>query len=73
MTLLRYQLLKVTRSAIYERKKRLLKEADEVELVLLRLLDEEYTRHPFYGSRRMKLYLTECGYVVNRKRAQRVM
>jgi putative transposase len=50
-----------------------LKEADEDELVLLRLLDEEYTRHPFYGSRRMKLYLTECGYVVNRKRVQRLM
>jgi len=41
--------------------------------VLLRLLDEEYTRHPFYGSRRMKLYLGECGYSVNRKRVQRLM
>jgi putative transposase len=49
------------------------KEVDEGELVLLRLLDEEYTRHPFYGSRRMKLYLSECGYVVNRKRVQRLM
>ncbi len=41
--------------------------------MLLRLLDEEYTRHPFYGSRRMKKYLTECGYSVNRKRVQRLM
>jgi len=41
--------------------------------VLLRLLDEEYTRHPFYGSRRMKKYLVECGYSVNRKRVQRLM
>ncbi|MCF7988220.1 MAG: IS3 family transposase, partial [Methylovulum sp.] len=45
-----------------------MKEPDKDELVLLRLLDEEYTRHPFYGSRRMKKYLTECGYSVNRKR-----
>ncbi len=41
--------------------------------MLLRLLDEEYTRHPFYGSRRMKKYLGECGYSVNRKRVQRLM
>ncbi len=41
--------------------------------MLLRLLDEEYTRHPFYGSRRMKIYLRDCGYNVNRKRVQRLM
>jgi len=41
--------------------------------VLLRLLDEEYARHPFYGSRRMKKYLGECGYSINRKRVQRLM
>ncbi len=29
----------------------------EEELVLLRLVDEEYTRHPFYGSRRMVVFL----------------
>jgi putative transposase len=58
---------------VYEQKKRLRKEVDESELILLRLLDEEYTRHPFYGSRRMKLYLGECGYSVNRKRVQRLM
>jgi putative transposase len=67
------QLLKVTRSVIYEQKKRLLQETDKDELVLLRLLDKEYTRHPFYGSRRMTKYLCGCGYVVNRKRVQRLM
>jgi putative transposase len=66
-------LLKVTRSVVYEQAKSLLKGADESELPLLQLLDEEYTRHPFYGSRRMKLYLGECGYTVNRKRVQRLM
>ena len=37
------------------------------------LLDEEYTRHPFYGSRRMTQYLCKLGYRVNRKRVQRLM
>jgi putative transposase len=66
-------LLNVTRSVVYEQDKRLLKEADESELQLLQWLDEEYTRHPFYGSRRMKLYLGDCGHTVNRKRVQRLM
>ncbi len=43
------------------------------ELVLLRLIDEEYTRHPFYGSRRMRVYLRQHNHVVNRKRIQRLM
>jgi putative transposase len=58
---------------VYEKKKRLRKGVDENELLLLRLLDEEYTRHPFYGTRRMKKYLAECGHTVNRKRVQRLM
>ena len=58
---------------MYEQKKRFLKDVDESELILLKLLDEEYTRHPFYGSRRMKLFLKDCGYTVNRKRVQRLM
>jgi putative transposase len=66
-------LLKVTRSVVYEQKKRLLKAIDEDESLLLRLLDEEYTRYPFYGSRRMTKYLRSCGHVVNRKRVQRLM
>lgn len=45
----------------------------ESELNLLELLDEEYTRHPFYGSRRMKLFLKDCGYSINRKRVQRLL
>ena len=40
---------------------------------LLRLIDAEYTRHPFYGSRKMVVYLGRCGHSVNRKRAQRLM
>ena len=42
-------------------------------LAIMRLLDAEYTRHPFYGSRRMAAWLGTQGYSVNRKRAQRLM
>lgn len=46
---------------------------DEVELLLLALIDVEYTRHPFYGSRKMVVYLGKAGHLVNRKRVQRLM
>jgi len=38
----------------------------------MRLIDEEYTRHPIYGARRMRSYLQNFGYAVNRKRIQRL-
>lgn len=41
--------------------------------MLMRLIDEQYTRTPFYGSRRMRVYLRELGYGLNRKRVQRLM
>lgn len=43
------------------------------DLLLCRLIDEEYTRRPFYGSRRMVVYLARQGHAVNRKRVQRLM
>lgn len=42
-------------------------------LHLMRLIDEEYTRHPFYGSRKMRDWLLRRGYAVNRKRVRRLM
>jgi len=44
-----------------------------LNLQLLRLLDEEYTRHPFYGSRRLQAWLQRQGYAVNRKRVVRLL
>ena len=44
-----------------------------VELLLRRLIDEEYTRRPFYGSRKMVCFLLTQGHLVNRKRVQRMM
>ena len=39
----------------------------------MRLIDEEYLRHPFYGSRKMADWLGKQGRAVNRKRVQRLM
>jgi hypothetical protein len=41
--------------------------------VLCRLGDEEYTSRPFYGSRRMVVFLKTAGHVVNRKHVQGLM
>lgn len=46
---------------------------DDDTPLLLREIDAEYTRHPFYGSRRMVAYLRRLGHPVNRKRVQRLM
>jgi putative transposase len=43
------------------------------DLRLMRLIDEQYTACPFYGSRRMTAWLIQQGEPVNRKRVQRVM
>jgi putative transposase len=39
----------------------------------MRLLDEQYTRTPFYGTRRMTAWLHTQGYPVNRKRVSRLL
>ena len=45
----------------------------ELNLYLMRLLDEQYTKTPFYGWRRMTACLHRQGYAVNHKRVQRLM
>ena len=39
----------------------------------MRLLDEQYTRTPFYGIRRMTAWLRAQGYAVNHKRVGRLL
>ena len=63
------QLLGVSRSSLYYQP---IGPSDE-EMTLLKLIDQQYLRTPFYGSRRMKAYLQTQGYTVNRKRVQRLM
>jgi putative transposase len=61
----------VSRATVYAQ--RVPKQAGEIDLVLLRLIDEQYTRRPFYGSRKMVSFLKTQGHRVNRKRVQRLM
>jgi putative transposase len=42
-------------------------------LHLMRQMDEQYLKTPFYGSRRMTVWLNRHGCAVNRKRVQRLM
>lgn len=45
----------------------------EFNLHLMRFIDEQYLKMPFYGWPRMKAYLQREGYAVNHKRVQRLM
>ena len=63
------ELLGVNRSGLYYQP---VGESAE-NLRLMRLMDEEYTRHPFFGSRRMVAWLRNQGHEVNRKRVSRLM
>jgi putative transposase len=65
------ELAGVARSTVYA--PRLADVPDEQELTLLMQIDAEYTRHPFYGSRKMVVYLRGMGHRINRKRVQRLM
>lgn len=66
------ELAGVSRATVYAHQKP--KVTDEDDLLLSRLIDEEYTRHPFYGTRRMGVIVSKAvGYRVNRKRVQRLM
>ena len=47
--------------------------ASEEDLRLMRLIDQQFLRTPFYGSRRMTVFLERAGETVNRKRVQRLM
>ncbi len=61
----------VCRATVYAQLKPRL--ADESDLLLSCLIDEEYTRHPFYGSRKMVVFFEGVGHTINRKRVQRMM
>lgn len=69
------ELAGVPRSSVYRRMDAACRVQleDSEELKLRELIDEEYTSHPFYGSRRMVVFLRNGGHVVNRKRVQRLM
>ena len=61
----------VSRATVYAQRKP--KRVDESDLRISRLIDEAYTRRPFYGSRKMVVFLKKEGHHVNRKRVRRLM
>jgi putative transposase len=63
------QLLGLSRAALYYRPVAV----SDYELELMALIDRQYLRTPFYGSRRMTAWLQTQGQLVNRKRVQRLM
>jgi putative transposase len=67
------ELAGIARSTVYAPRRVAERGPDPEELALLNLIDAEYTRHPFYGSRKITVYLCGLGYPVNRKRVQRLM
>ena len=59
----------ITRSGLYYKPS----EETAENLMLMRLLDEQYTATPFYGVPRMTAWLRQEGYSVNPKRIRRLM
>ena len=65
------ELLDLPRSSYY---RCVAKKEDKAEgLAMMRLIDELYTKHPFYGTRKMRDHLRREGHRVNRKKVQRLM
>lgn len=65
------ELAGIARSTVYSPP--LVKVPDALTSLLLAAIDAEYTRHPFFGSRRMLVFLVGLGHFINRKRIQRLM
>jgi putative transposase len=61
-------LLGISRSSVYYEPV-----VDDYDLLLKRLIDEQYTLTPFYGSRKITAHLRRNEHVVNRKHVQRLM
>ena len=66
------ELLCLPRSTYYRHCSGSRKEKD-TNILLMNLIEDEYTRHPFYGTRKIRDYLRRQGHKVNRKRVQRLM
>ncbi len=63
------RLLELSRSSYYYQ----LQSESELNLHLMDLIDQQYTKRPFYGARQMTELLRRQGYWVNHKRVERLM
>ncbi len=68
-TLRQCALLGISRSCLYYCPKG----HSQEDLALMKRMDQQYLATPFYGSRRMKVWLNREGHRVNRKRVRRLM
>ena len=66
---LQCELLSLNRSNIYY----LPSPENDMNLQLMRVVDEQFLKTPFYGSRQMRDHLIRQGFEVNRKRVRRLM
>jgi putative transposase len=62
-------LLGISRSTLYYKKA----EIKDSDLELMKLIDMQYTKYPFYGKRRMTEWLVTEGHKVNLKHVRRLM
>jgi putative transposase len=62
------QILCISRSSLYYQPV----SPSEEDLTLLQLIDQQYLSTQFYGSHRITAQLSRQGYVINRKRVQRL-
>ncbi len=62
-------LIGISRSSVYYRPR----VSSQKDLEAMKLIDQQYLATPFYGSRRMKVWLDRQGHPVNRKRVRRLM
>jgi putative transposase len=63
------RLLSIHRSGLYYTAS----SENEENLAIMRRLDEQYFKTPFYGVRRLTVWLQSLGYTINRKRVRRLM
>jgi putative transposase len=63
------ELLDLNRASFYYQPAKM----SALNLELMQLIDQQYTRTPFYGWPRMTAYLRRLGHVVNPKRVRRLM
>ena len=60
--------MQLSRAAVYRKPK----PVSAADLELMRLIDEQYLKTPFYGARKMAVVLSRSGHQVGRKRIMRL-
>ena len=63
------EVLELGRSSFYDHPQ----QEENLNLALMQMIDEQFTKRPFYGARKMTAYLRASGHPVNRKRVRRLM